>query len=130
MFLSCRQAPHPRSQPQPQPEASPQEPEEEILGSDDEEQEDPNDYCKGEPPVSSSHFTLVDPVVAVPSTQLVISLFCVSRWLSPCENRRPLQWEIPCDPETGLGALLHCLAGLGHPVRTIYPSVCLLEAGN
>uniref|UniRef100_A0AAX7ULK1 non-specific serine/threonine protein kinase n=1 Tax=Astatotilapia calliptera TaxID=8154 RepID=A0AAX7ULK1_ASTCA len=30
-------------------EASPQEPEEpeEILGSDDEEQEDPNDYCKG-----------------------------------------------------------------------------------
>ncbi|KAL1020810.1 hypothetical protein UPYG_G00004950 [Umbra pygmaea] len=36
------------SQP-PQPEASPQEPDEpeEILGSDDEEQEDPNDYCKG-----------------------------------------------------------------------------------
>uniref|UniRef100_A0A3Q0R6M1 non-specific serine/threonine protein kinase n=1 Tax=Amphilophus citrinellus TaxID=61819 RepID=A0A3Q0R6M1_AMPCI len=34
---------------QPQAEASPQEPEEpeEILGSDDEEQEDPNDYCKG-----------------------------------------------------------------------------------
>uniref|UniRef100_A0AAX7UBN2 non-specific serine/threonine protein kinase n=1 Tax=Astatotilapia calliptera TaxID=8154 RepID=A0AAX7UBN2_ASTCA len=33
----------------PQAEASPQEPEEpeEILGSDDEEQEDPNDYCKG-----------------------------------------------------------------------------------
>ncbi|XP_034393937.1 SRSF protein kinase 1a [Cyclopterus lumpus] len=32
-----------------QQEASPQEPEEpeEILGSDDEEQEDPNDYCKG-----------------------------------------------------------------------------------
>uniref|UniRef100_A0A8C5AE08 non-specific serine/threonine protein kinase n=1 Tax=Gadus morhua TaxID=8049 RepID=A0A8C5AE08_GADMO len=38
---------HPRALPQPQPEASPQEPEEEILGSDDEEQEDPNDYCKG-----------------------------------------------------------------------------------
>uniref|UniRef100_A0A8C7V895 non-specific serine/threonine protein kinase n=1 Tax=Oncorhynchus mykiss TaxID=8022 RepID=A0A8C7V895_ONCMY len=37
------------SQQQPQPEASPQEPDEpeEILGSDDEEQEDPNDYCKG-----------------------------------------------------------------------------------
>uniref|UniRef100_A0A1A8FHI3 non-specific serine/threonine protein kinase n=2 Tax=Nothobranchius korthausae TaxID=1143690 RepID=A0A1A8FHI3_9TELE len=34
---------------QPQQETSPQEPEEpeEILGSDDEEQEDPNDYCKG-----------------------------------------------------------------------------------
>uniref|UniRef100_A0A8D3DIB2 non-specific serine/threonine protein kinase n=1 Tax=Scophthalmus maximus TaxID=52904 RepID=A0A8D3DIB2_SCOMX len=33
----------------PQHEASPQDPEEpeEILGSDDEEQEDPNDYCKG-----------------------------------------------------------------------------------
>lgn len=44
---SKKQAAHPRSQPQPQPEASPQEPEEEILGSDDEEQEDPNDYCKG-----------------------------------------------------------------------------------
>uniref|UniRef100_A0A8C7NLS5 non-specific serine/threonine protein kinase n=1 Tax=Oncorhynchus mykiss TaxID=8022 RepID=A0A8C7NLS5_ONCMY len=43
---------HPRgtaAQQQPQPEASPQEPDEpeEILGSDDEEQEDPNDYCKG-----------------------------------------------------------------------------------
>uniref|UniRef100_A0A8K9UHA8 non-specific serine/threonine protein kinase n=1 Tax=Oncorhynchus mykiss TaxID=8022 RepID=A0A8K9UHA8_ONCMY len=43
---------HPRGaapQQQSQPEASPQEPDEpeEILGSDDEEQEDPNDYCKG-----------------------------------------------------------------------------------
>ncbi|KAM6977767.1 SRSF protein kinase 1a [Aplochiton taeniatus] len=40
---------HSRGAPQQpaQPEASPQEPEEEILGSDDEEQEDPNDYCKG-----------------------------------------------------------------------------------
>ncbi|KAM3617746.1 uncharacterized protein V6R79_010476 [Siganus canaliculatus] len=38
-----------RARQQPQPEASPQEPEEpeEILGSDDEEQEDPHDYCKG-----------------------------------------------------------------------------------
>ncbi|KAG7283859.1 hypothetical protein CRUP_034046 [Coryphaenoides rupestris] len=44
---SKKQPAHPRTQPQPQPEASPQEPEEEILGSDDEEQEDPNDYCKG-----------------------------------------------------------------------------------
>ncbi|XP_056158061.1 SRSF protein kinase 1a [Lampris incognitus] len=44
---SKKQAVHPRTQPQPQPETSPQEPEEEILGSDDEEQEDPNDYCKG-----------------------------------------------------------------------------------
>ncbi|CAB1330263.1 unnamed protein product [Coregonus sp. 'balchen'] len=40
---------HPAAQQQSQAEASPQEPEEpeEILGSDDEEQEDPNDYCKG-----------------------------------------------------------------------------------
>uniref|UniRef100_A0A8C4ZFF4 non-specific serine/threonine protein kinase n=1 Tax=Gadus morhua TaxID=8049 RepID=A0A8C4ZFF4_GADMO len=44
---SKKQPAHPRALPQPQPEASPQEPEEEILGSDDEEQEDPNDYCKG-----------------------------------------------------------------------------------
>uniref|UniRef100_A0A8C7ZMX3 non-specific serine/threonine protein kinase n=1 Tax=Oryzias sinensis TaxID=183150 RepID=A0A8C7ZMX3_9TELE len=38
-----------RTRHQPQQEPSPQEPEEteEILGSDDEEQEDPNDYCKG-----------------------------------------------------------------------------------
>uniref|UniRef100_A0A8C7P8H4 non-specific serine/threonine protein kinase n=1 Tax=Oncorhynchus mykiss TaxID=8022 RepID=A0A8C7P8H4_ONCMY len=47
-----RQPAHPRGaapQQQSQPEASPQEPDEpeEILGSDDEEQEDPNDYCKG-----------------------------------------------------------------------------------
>uniref|UniRef100_A0A3Q3K2S4 non-specific serine/threonine protein kinase n=1 Tax=Monopterus albus TaxID=43700 RepID=A0A3Q3K2S4_MONAL len=40
---------NPRTQQQPPLEASPQGPEEpeEILGSDDEEQEDPNDYCKG-----------------------------------------------------------------------------------
>uniref|UniRef100_A0AAQ6A0E9 non-specific serine/threonine protein kinase n=1 Tax=Amphiprion ocellaris TaxID=80972 RepID=A0AAQ6A0E9_AMPOC len=47
--LSVRQPANPRSRQPPQLEASPQEPEEpeEILGSDDEEQEDPNDYCKG-----------------------------------------------------------------------------------
>ncbi|XP_063783093.1 SRSF protein kinase 2 isoform X1 [Pseudophryne corroboree] len=33
--------------PPPLPEPAPPEPEEEILGSDDEEQEDPADYCKG-----------------------------------------------------------------------------------
>ncbi|XP_019716383.1 SRSF protein kinase 1a isoform X1 [Hippocampus comes] len=46
---SKKQPAHPRSRQQAQHEASPQEPEEpeEILGSDDEEQEDPNDYCKG-----------------------------------------------------------------------------------
>ncbi|KAL4645840.1 SRSF protein kinase 1-like [Arapaima gigas] len=38
--------PQPRGAPQ-QAESPPPEPEEEILGSDDEEQEDPNDYCKG-----------------------------------------------------------------------------------
>ena len=50
MCLSFRQPVNPRARQQPQQEASPQEPEEpeEILGSDDEEQEDPNDYCKGE----------------------------------------------------------------------------------
>ncbi|XP_036434285.1 SRSF protein kinase 1a isoform X2 [Colossoma macropomum] len=39
----------PRGAPQQPPPAEPQqlEPDEEILGSDDEEQEDPNDYCKG-----------------------------------------------------------------------------------
>uniref|UniRef100_A0A669ETP2 non-specific serine/threonine protein kinase n=1 Tax=Oreochromis niloticus TaxID=8128 RepID=A0A669ETP2_ORENI len=53
IFHNCcfyiRQPANPRARQQPQAEASPQEPEEpeEILGSDDEEQEDPNDYCKG-----------------------------------------------------------------------------------
>uniref|UniRef100_A0A8C9XTK8 non-specific serine/threonine protein kinase n=1 Tax=Sander lucioperca TaxID=283035 RepID=A0A8C9XTK8_SANLU len=49
MCLSIRQPVNPRARQHPQQEASPQEPEEpeEILGSDDEEQEDPNDYCKG-----------------------------------------------------------------------------------
>nr|XP_005155715.1 SRSF protein kinase 1b isoform X1 [Danio rerio] len=42
---SCRPDPHPRGAAQ-QPDAL-QEQDEEILGSDDEEQEDPNDYCKG-----------------------------------------------------------------------------------
>ncbi|XP_035864051.1 SRSF protein kinase 1a isoform X2 [Sander lucioperca] len=46
---SKKQPVNPRARQHPQQEASPQEPEEpeEILGSDDEEQEDPNDYCKG-----------------------------------------------------------------------------------
>lgn len=50
MHLFIRQPVNPRTRQQPQQEASPQEPEEpeEILGSDDEEQEDPHDYCKGE----------------------------------------------------------------------------------
>ncbi|XP_069085957.1 SRSF protein kinase 2 isoform X2 [Pleurodeles waltl] len=39
--------PPPPPPPPPLPEPTPQEPEEEILGSDDEEQEDPADYCKG-----------------------------------------------------------------------------------
>lgn len=54
MCLSIRQPVNPRARQQPLAEVSPQEPEEpeEILGSDDEEQEDPHDYCKGE-----SHLT-------------------------------------------------------------------------
>ncbi|XP_053509390.1 SRSF protein kinase 1b isoform X4 [Ictalurus furcatus] len=40
-----RPNPHPRGAAQ--PDSALQEQEEEILGSDDEEQEDPNDYCKG-----------------------------------------------------------------------------------
>ncbi|XP_018108151.1 SRSF protein kinase 2 isoform X5 [Xenopus laevis] len=39
--------PPPPPPPPPLPEPSPPEAEEEILGSDDEEQEDPADYCKG-----------------------------------------------------------------------------------
>uniref|UniRef100_A0AAY4EBT5 non-specific serine/threonine protein kinase n=1 Tax=Denticeps clupeoides TaxID=299321 RepID=A0AAY4EBT5_9TELE len=41
-----RPLPHRPRPPPPEP-AAPPEPEEEILGSDDEEQEDPADYCKG-----------------------------------------------------------------------------------
>ncbi|XP_055039972.2 SRSF protein kinase 1b isoform X2 [Misgurnus anguillicaudatus] len=44
--LRCKPEPHPRGAAQ-QPDSSLQEQDEEILGSDDEEQEDPNDYCKG-----------------------------------------------------------------------------------
>ncbi|CAL1606071.1 unnamed protein product [Knipowitschia caucasica] len=44
-----KQPANPRARQPPQHETTPPEPEEpeEILGSDDEEQEDPNDYCKG-----------------------------------------------------------------------------------
>uniref|UniRef100_A0A8C7ZST5 non-specific serine/threonine protein kinase n=1 Tax=Oryzias sinensis TaxID=183150 RepID=A0A8C7ZST5_9TELE len=47
--IKCTNPANHRARHQPQQEPSPQEPEEteEILGSDDEEQEDPNDYCKG-----------------------------------------------------------------------------------
>lgn len=50
MCLFFRQPGSGRARQPTQQEVSPQEPEEpeEILGSDDEEQEDPNDYCKGE----------------------------------------------------------------------------------
>ncbi|EPY83902.1 hypothetical protein CB1_000519020 [Camelus ferus] len=40
--------PPPPPPPPPLPDPTPPEPEEEILGSDDEEQEDPADYCKGD----------------------------------------------------------------------------------
>lgn len=40
--------PPPPPPPPPLPDPAPPEPEEEILGSDDEEQEDPADYCKGD----------------------------------------------------------------------------------
>ncbi|XP_023691704.2 SRSF protein kinase 1-like isoform X1 [Paramormyrops kingsleyae] len=44
--LRCKPEPHSRGTSQ-QAESPLQENDEEILGSDDEEQEDPNDYCKG-----------------------------------------------------------------------------------
>ncbi|KAL4622433.1 SRSF protein kinase 1-like isoform X1 [Arapaima gigas] len=44
--LRCKPEPHSRGASQ-QAESPLQENDEEILGSDDEEQEDPNDYCKG-----------------------------------------------------------------------------------
>lgn len=49
VLSSLRPAHPPRgaSLQQPPAETQIQEPDEEILGSDDEEQEDPNDYCKG-----------------------------------------------------------------------------------
>ncbi|XP_066526900.1 SRSF protein kinase 1b isoform X3 [Hoplias malabaricus] len=43
--LRCKPEPHPRGATQ--SDSALQEQEDEILGSDDEEQEDPNDYCKG-----------------------------------------------------------------------------------
>lgn len=46
LFSFSRPEPHPRGAAQ-QPDSPLQEQDEEILGSDDEEQEDPNDYCKG-----------------------------------------------------------------------------------
>uniref|UniRef100_A0A9J7XA70 non-specific serine/threonine protein kinase n=1 Tax=Cyprinus carpio carpio TaxID=630221 RepID=A0A9J7XA70_CYPCA len=50
-WLSSLRPAHPprgaSQQQQPPTETQIQEPDEEILGSDDEEQEDPNDYCKG-----------------------------------------------------------------------------------
>uniref|UniRef100_A0A8C5HQQ2 non-specific serine/threonine protein kinase n=1 Tax=Gouania willdenowi TaxID=441366 RepID=A0A8C5HQQ2_GOUWI len=48
-FLRSSKSTNPRTRQPINLEVSPQEPEEpeEILGSDDEEQEDPNDYCKG-----------------------------------------------------------------------------------
>uniref|UniRef100_A0AAY5EIX3 non-specific serine/threonine protein kinase n=1 Tax=Electrophorus electricus TaxID=8005 RepID=A0AAY5EIX3_ELEEL len=45
-FFEQKTEPHPRGTTQPL-DSTLQEQEEEILGSDDEEQEDPNDYCKG-----------------------------------------------------------------------------------
>ncbi|XP_058513402.1 SRSF protein kinase 2 isoform X3 [Ochotona princeps] len=57
MVHACRPEPQPKAPlvppppppppPPPLPDPTPPEPEEEILGSDDEEQEDPADYCKG-----------------------------------------------------------------------------------
>lgn len=49
-----------------------------------------------------------------------------SRWLSSRESWRPLQREIPRDPETRMGTLLYCVACLGHPVwKSIFLVHCL-----
>lgn len=57
LFL-LRPEPHGRGGGSQQGQADAQLPEqdEEILGSDDDEQEDPNDYCRGEPPSGRETF--------------------------------------------------------------------------
>lgn len=87
-----------------------QEPEEEILGSDDEEQEDPNDYCKGNlldnvccAPLNTASTVLClmlplaykrEVIIASmwenkeENISLQICFFCLCRWLPPRENRR------------------------------------------
>ena len=87
---------------------------EEILGSDDDEQEDPNDYCRGR----IFRTRLCTSYIRHWWNNLTwVHLHLSSiRWISPCEDWRSVQWEIPCDTQAGLGALLHRVAGLGHPV--------------
>lgn len=64
-------------------------------------------------------------ILSVCCSSLVNSIVFSSRWLSPCQGRRPVQWKIPYNPETGLGTLLHGVARLGHPVRQTRHSILL-----
>lgn len=50
-----------------------------------------------------------------------------SRRLSSCENRRSIQWEIPRDPEVGLGTLLHSVVIVGYPVSCCGPAEKLVK---
>lgn len=104
-----------------------------LLGSDDEEQEDPKDYCKGEAPgrrrgpgahprgprVPAARCRAGAGVRRHPQRPLWAPF---SRRLLPCENRGPVQWAVPRGAQAGLGPLLHCLALLGHPVSVVPPA--------
>lgn len=68
--------------------------EEGILGSDDDEQEDPRDYCKG--------------------TTLIQCL--ILRWLSSCKDWSVIQWALSGCSQARLGPFFHSLVVLGFEV--------------
>lgn len=91
-----------------------------LLGSDEGEQEDPRDYCKGGGAqmlgsaggVGGTGVPDCPPPLAVPPHP---------RRVLPSADRGPLQRSLPRGAQAGLGALLHRLALLGHLVSAPTP---------
>ena len=48
------------------------------------------------------------------------ALLSLCRRLSPSEDRRFIQQQIPCGEKTRMGSLLHCMAVLGPKVSSLY----------
>ncbi len=82
------------------------------LGSYEEQQENPADYCIGR---QRSNITL-----QLTGSDLLFdagsTLFC--RWLLSCRDRRDFCWPLPSGKKVGMGSLLYCVALLGYGVST------------
>lgn len=84
-----------------------------YASSDEEEQEDPRDYCKGTSRIARSTGVMMTRSWPYPPPPSPLPL---CRRVPPRADRRCVQQKVQGDQEAGLGTLLHCVAVLGRPV--------------